>query len=326
MTHLERLLLTLAIIFCSLAAGWSLRRLGDTGIRALSPARIDHLRHWLQTVAIFILIPLSAMLSLWGLPQPEPGLLALPLLGLASYICGGLLALLAARLLKLDRPQTGSFFCCGTFTNIGAVGGLVCLLFLGENSIALVALYRLLEEIYYFSIAFPIARWFGPDNRNQRLNFRAFRPGGMLIAIVCALLLGIALNLLGIYRPAPCSPIASASLLTATIFFLFAIGLTLRISRVWGYIPQSLTMCAIKFAGLPLVIIPLAALAGYGTYESGLPLRTAAILCSMPVAMTALVPPAMFRLDVDLANSCWIVTTCGLVLALPLLMLALPYL
>lgn len=326
MTSLERLLLTLAIIFISLAAGWSFRRLGETTFPIFTPARIDRLRHYLQTFAIFILIPLAAMLSLWGLPQPEPKLLFLPLLGLASYIWGGALALFSGRMLNLDRGQTGSFFCCGTFTNIGAVGGLACLLFLGENSIALVALYRLLEEIYYFSIAFPVAKWFGPDNKNRRLNFRSFKPGAMLIAIVCALLLGIALNLLRVHRPAICSLIASASLLIATIFFLFAIGLTLRIARVWGYIPQSLTMCAIKFAGIPLVIIPLGALAGYGAYESGLPLKAVAILCSMPVAMTALVPPAMFKLDVDLANSCWIVTTCGLILTLPLLMLALPYL
>lgn len=326
MTHLERLLLTLAIIFCSLAAGWAARRLCEAGFLPFSVEKLATLRKRLQTVAIFLLLPFAAMLSLWGLPQPGPALLILPALGLAAYIWGGLLALLAARMLKLNHAQTGSFFCCGTFTNIGAVGGLVCLLFLGENSIALVALYRLLEEIYYFSIAFPVAKWFSPDNLERKLNFRSFRPGGMLAAIVCALFLGIVLNLLGVPEPAACSIIASASMLIATIFFLFAIGLTLQLSSVGRYLPQSLVMCLIKFAGIPLVIIPLGIIAGYGSYESGLPLRTVAILCCMPVAMTALVPPSLFNLDINLANSCWIVSTCGLIFMLPALMALLPFL
>lgn len=325
MSHLSRLLLTLAIIFVSLALGWLCRRLAELGKLPLSPEFLDRLRHSLQTLAIFILLPLSAMLSLWGLPQPEPGLLAMPLLGLVSYIAGGALALLAARMLHLSRIQTGSFFCCGTFTNIGAVGGLVCLLFLGENSIALVALYRLVEEVYYFSVAFPVAKWFGSDCGTP-LNLRAFKFSPILAIILCALLAGIALNLLGAPRPEICGPVASASMLAATVFFLFAIGLTLRLSKLGGYFAPSLAMCAVKFAGIPLLVIPLAALMGYGAYEGGLPLDTAAILCSMPVAMTALVPPALFGLDVDLANACWIFTTLGLALVLPALMWLLPLL
>lgn len=325
MSPVGRLLFTLAVIFTSLAAGWTLRRFSERKKSAFSETALDALRSRLQTVAIFFLLPLSAMLSLWGLPQPEPDLLALPLLGLVSYICGGALALVGARMLGLNRIQTGSFFCCGTFTNIGAVGGLVCLLFLGENSIALVALYRLVEEVYYFSIAFPIAKWYGPDNRDSDISFRAFRLSPVLIIIICALLTGIALNFLKIPRPELCSPIASASMLAATIFFLFAIGLTLRLSRLWGYIRASLAMCAIKFAAIPLIVIPLAASLGFGSYADGLPLKAVAILCSMPVAMTALVPPSLFRLDVDLANACWIFTTAGLIIVLPALMLLLPY-
>lgn len=326
MAHLERLLLTLAVIFSSLAVGWLTRYLADSAKISITEADLAKLRNWLQTVAIFVLLPLAAMLSLWGLPEPEPGLLFLPLLGLVSYIWGGVLSLLVARAMHLKRPETGSFFCCGSFTNIGAVGALVCLLFLGENSIALVALYRIVEELYYFSIAFPIAKAFEAGHTAKLLDFRAFRPSPVLIAIVCALLGGISLNLLKAPRPEICNPIASGCLLIATIFFLYGIGLTLRISRLWGYIPQSLAMCAIKFIGVPLVVIPLAGLVGYGSYENGLPLKTVAILCSMPVAMTALVPPALFNLDVDLANSCWIMTTCGLVVTLPLLIVTLPYL
>lgn len=320
MTPLQRILLTLALIAASMAAGWFTRQLAERGKLPLSTSDLDRLRERLQTFAIFILLPLSAMLSLWGLPNPNPALLALPILGLVSYVVGGILALGASRMLKLDRQQTGSMFCCGTFTNLGAVGGLVCLLLLGENAIALVALYRLTEELYYFGVAFPVAQWYG----NRKAEGRKFRIHPALPPILGALLFGLLLNYAGISRPVGGGTVASAALLCSTIFFLYAIGLTLKITATARYWRQSAAMCCIKFVGIPLVVIPLAQYMGYGYMEGGLPLKSVAILCSMPVAMTALVPPALFKLDVDLANSCWIITTLGLVIVLPWLLALLP--
>lgn len=324
MSHFERFTLTLAIIFLSLAAGWLLRRFWENGYIPLSGPEIATLRLRLQNIAIYALIPGSAMLSLWGLPDPKPELLALPLLGLAAYIWGGSLAIFASRLMKLNRAQTGSMFCCGTFTNIGAIGGLVCLIFLGENSIAIVALYRLFEEIYYFSIAFPISQWFSPDNDNKKFSLKNFTFQPVLAAIIFALCLGFALRLAQVPRPVICSALASGAMIIATVLLLFSIGLTLRLSRIWTFWTQCAIICAIKFIGIPALVIPLAWLMGFGVYENGLPLKSTAVLCSMPVAMTALVPPSLFNLDIDLANACWVFTTAALVIVLPWLLLLLP--
>lgn len=326
MSYYQRLLLTLAIIFASVAVGWLYRRFAEKGLLPVTPPKLDRMRHYLQTCAIFFLFPFSAMLSLWGLPQPRPELLSLPLLGLLSYIAGGALAICASHLLGLSRKQTGSFFCCGTFTNIGAVGGLVCLIFLGEETIALVALYRLMEELYYFSIAFPIAQWFGQAAPGRLPGFKSFRPTPMLGAILLALSMGIVFNLLKIPRPDICNLLASTSVIIATVFFLFSIGLTLQIAHLAGDAGKSAILCLIKFAGIPAIVVPAAWLLGLGQLEGGLPLKTVAVLCSMPVAMTALMPPALFHLDLNLANACWIFSTLGLLVTLPVLLLLLPML
>lgn len=321
MSPLNRILLTLLIIFASLAAGYILAHLA-----AKRPAswqnRLDNLRRGLQSISIFGLLPFSAMLSLWGLPHPSADLLFLPLLGLVAYIWGGGTALFAARLLGMSRKETGSFYCCGTFTNLGAVGALVCLLYLGENSIALVALYRLLEEIYYFGVSFPVARRYGQPSEKARARRLRFDP--VLLVIVAALGLGIALNLGGVRRAEFLGVVASFSMLLATISFLVAIGLTLRISSLPRYWRAGIAICVIKFAAVPLVITPLAFFLGLGSIEGGLPLKAVCALSAMPVAMTALVPPSLFGLDVDLANSCWIYTTLGLVFVLPVLSWVLP--
>jgi len=43
----------------------------------------------------------------------------------------------------------------------------------------------------------------------------------------------------------------------------------------------------------------------------------------MPVAFNALIPPSIYDLDLDLANSCWFFTTALLIIILPLLLILL---
>ena len=206
---MNKLLFTFAVIIVSLVAGYAIQQAARQGRVRLDETALVSLRRRSQWLALFGCIPLSAMLSLWGLPEPEPRLLALPLLGLASWICGSGLAIALGRLLRLDRARAGSLFCCGAFSNIGAVGSLTCVVFLGESAIALVALYRLFEELFFFGIGMPVARWYGSGGKPT---LRAFRPDPMLGAVIGALLCGIALNRLGVPRPAMCGIIASASM------------------------------------------------------------------------------------------------------------------
>jgi predicted permease len=54
-----------------------------------------------------------------------------------------------------------------------------------------------------------------------------------------------------------------------------------------------------------------------------LPLKVVIILSSMPVAFNALIPPSIYDLDLDLANSCWFFTTALLIITLPMLLIVL---
>lgn len=324
MSSLERLLLTFAIIGISLSSGYAVRHV--LGKNAALRGWLDQLRQRLQAVAVFGLLPFAAMLSLWGLPAPGPRLLVLPALGVAAWLLGGILALLCSRWLRLDRRQTGSMYCCGTFANIGAVGSLVCVLFLGENSIALVALYRLCEELFYFSICFPVARWFGSPKLESWPRFHNMRPDPVLGVILLALGSGICLNLLGVPRPGLSNALASNAMILSTILFLFGIGLSLRVASLGAYMRPAAAICIIKFICVPLLITGLGAALGLGRLEHGLPLQVVAVLSSMPVAMTALVPPSLFNLNLDLANACWICSTAALILTLPVLLYLLHFL
>jgi hypothetical protein len=60
-------------------------------------------------------------------------------------------------------------------------------------------------------------------------------------------------------------------------------------------------------------------LLGLGNIEDGLPLKVVLILSSMPVGFTAMVPPTIYDLDIDLSNASWIVTNSALIFVVPML-------
>lgn len=325
---MEKLFLTFGIIFASLGTGYGVQQAVLRG-RLRLPGSLDAVRVRLLRVAMFICLPASAMLSLWGLAAPTAHLLWLPVLGICAWATGGALGVLASRRLRLSREQTGAMFCCGALTNIGAVGGLVCSLFLGEQAIALVALYRMCEEVLFFGIICPVAASFGQSGAAHAFSLRPLlrrlAQDKVLALVIASLALGIGLNAAGVPRFPGAGWLSSAFMVAATVCFLTGIGLGLRLSRLRGYTRQWLSIAAIKFVIQPVWITALAVLAGLGGVDGGLPLRVVFILAAMPVAMNALAPPALFGLDLDLANACWVWTTLSLVLVLPVLLWILPH-
>jgi len=78
-----------------------------------------------------------------------------------------------------------------------------------------------------------------------------------------------------------------------------------------------LMISLVKFVAIPLIAVSTAFALGFGNINEGLPLKVVLIASSMPVAFTALVAASIYDLDLDLANSCWLITTGSLVVVLP---------
>ena len=101
---------------------------------------------------------------------------------------------------------------------------------------------------------------------------------------------------------------------------LISIGLALRFRRVGDYLREGASVAAIKFAMVPLMASTIAWGLGFGSIDGGLPLKVVMILSAMPVAFNALIPPSIYDLDLDLANSCLLITMALLVIVLPALL------
>jgi len=103
------------------------------------------------------------------------------------------------------------------------------------------------------------------------------------------------------------------------MFMLVPIGVAMKFGRVRNFARECVVVSFIKFTLVPLIVSTVAFLLGYGKIEGGLPLKVVIVLSSMPVAFTSLIPVSIYNLNLDIANSCWLVTTFSLILILPLL-------
>ncbi|MCK4240165.1 MAG: hypothetical protein KAX30_00970 [Candidatus Atribacteria bacterium] len=317
----NNLIISLSYIFFGLIVGYIIQQLEQRRIIRL-PISLERLRKLLQKIGLLFFMPISFIGALWIIKIDNIKIAALPFLGIFALLIGGILGLTAAKFLRLKRKDVGSIFTCGSFTNIGSIGALICYLFLGEEGFALVPIYKLFEQVVYYAVGFPIAKSFS-NNVVKKENIiyqlkEVFTDIFVIVALI-SIAIGIFLNLSGIERPVFYKTINAIFIPAGTVVLLVSIGLAMKFGKVKNYIKESIAISIIKFIFVPLIISTIAFFLGYRIIEGGLPLKVVIILSSMPVAFSALIPVSIYDLNLDLANSCWLVTTLSLIVILPLL-------
>ena len=138
-----------------------------------------------------------------------------------------------------------------------------------------------------------------------------------MAAAFSAFFLGLILNLSGIPRPPAFETVTAIFVPLGTFILLASIGLGMRFSSVSSYIQESALVSFIKFLAVPVFGCTLAYIFNLHLLSDGLVFKIVLILTSMPVAFNALVAASIYDLDLDMANSCWLVTTLALVVVLP---------
>jgi len=309
---------SIGIILCGLSLGYVLRLLVEAGIMRL-PLEISTLRKGIQKITIWFLAPVPIIGAIWLIRIDDLRIITLPFIGSAILLIGGLLGWIIGRMGGRSQRQIGALYCCGSFSNIAAMGSLVSYLFIGEEGFAMLTLFKMFEEIVYYGIGFPIARYFGAglkgnESLGERLG-KVFADPFILIALG-ALFTGAVLNLSGIARPAVYEKVIAVFLPAGVFLLLLSIGLGIRFRQI-GYFREVLLVSGIKFVVMPVLACVAAILLGMKSLYGGLPLKAILLGSSMPVAFNAVIASSLYDLDLELANSCWLITTVGMVLVLP---------
>ena len=321
---MAKILFILAISLGSLFAGYLVRRAGLRGERA-NRTWPETLSRRMKIWAIFILNPLPIIDSFWRLPLSTRGIFLLPLLGVLSLLVGGTSAVVLSRLFRIPPKRAASVFTSGMFTNILTFGGLISFVFFGYRGYAFVQLFNMFVSMTYYIIGFPLSREIsiGGKPSLRALSPKALRERPYMFVPIITMAAGLVLNLTGVQRPLVFDWASNALIPIIAGMLGASIGLTLRLSAVGNYRLEIPLIAAIKFIIVPAVIIPLGMAFGLPAVADGLAFKVLVVVSVMPVAFNALVPPAMYGFDLDLANSAWIVTTLSLAAILPVLYLVL---
>ncbi|MCG8687541.1 MAG: hypothetical protein MI892_21885 [Desulfobacterales bacterium] len=315
-----RFIFSIGLVIVGIGIGYLIQRLVNYNKISLP---VEKTRRGLQKAALLFFNPIAILGATWSANIHDIKIAGLPFIGITALISGGLLAFAASGMLNLDKKQTGSFLVCGSFTNIGSLGALFCFLFLGEQGFALVPFYKLFEETFYYAVGFPMAKSFS-DDLSDTPSFltrvkSALSDIFVLVAVTC-IGVGLILNLSGIERPEVYTQINQIFIPVAALLLLISIGMAMRFSSVKTFLKPAITVSAIKFILVPVVVVTLGYMLGLDQIDNGLPLKVILILSSMPVGFIAMVPPTLYKLDVDLANACWLVTNGALLFTIPMLL------
>lgn len=326
-----KFVLSVAIIAWGLAAGQLLRRKARSlpGGEGRAAAAVSVL----QRTALLGINPLVTASAFWGLGSAARELAALPFLGLFALVTGGVLGLVLSAALRHSPKKMGAAFVSASFTNIGNFGGLICFVFFGEGSYVYVSLYKLFEEAYYYLVGYPAAKWFGTrgdssgssradGGKGFLANAMALVRDPYITAYAAAIALGLILRGLGIPRPAVFTQANALLIPLSSLFLVVSVGFRMRFSAVGAYRKECLGIAGIKFLAVPAAVTAAAALAGLRTPETEAAFRVVIVLSSMPPAFNSLIPPTIYGLDSDLANSCWLFCTAALALVIPALLYA----
>jgi len=315
-----KFLYSIGLIFCGLLLGQGIRKRVDTeSIKADVP--VEKYIRFIQKFAILGINPIITLGAFWGVGITNIRFIALPVLGIIAITIGGILGYLVSKQMKHGRKQTGSMFVSSSFTNIGNFGGLICFAFFGELSYAFVSMYKMFEEILYFMVGYPIAKLHGDHDDNNKTKNPVLRiiTDPFIYVYFISITIGLGLNVSGYVRPSIYQNINEILIPLSSILLITSVGFYMKIRAIGSYLKECMAIASIKFIIMPIVIVSIAYLMGLRSISDGLLFKVVIVLSAMPPAFNSLIPPQIYGLDVDLANSSWLFSTGLLIVVVPIL-------
>ncbi|WED23790.1 hypothetical protein L3Q72_21380 [Vibrio sp. JC009] len=270
---------------------------------------------FLGKFTLLAVIPYTIFSSIWQLPKIETQLLFLPLVGLGVILFAGFIGLMAVKLKSLEPRQAGALVSVTGFYNLGALGNLCAFFIFGESGVALVALYKLCEELVYFAGLYPYARRCSEENFTA--GKRSFFSDPIFLAAISAILLGLGFNLSGIPRPEILGDINQYVIPAGSLLMVFSVGLTFNLRGGDRWKKLAIQVSFTRACLSPIIAVVLISLLGLWSVYDGLVAKVCILLSVMPTGFTSTLPTVLYRLDCDLANTFWFHSYMAFFIAFP---------
>jgi predicted permease len=282
--------------------------------------RLQEKSRLLTRVFIIFLTPLITLNAFWSVELRGVQLLTMPLISVGVQALALLPGFLIAKFMHLNGREKGSFIACAMFSNTGpTLGVFLCFILFGDQGLYLASWFITLYLPFYYFVGFPMMSSISGEAEYRIVDaLRDLISNPVSIVPISSMTLGLVLNLAGVARPESLNLFVTkflTYLLTAS--FSFAIGLGLNFRKSFSYVKHSLWISCIKFVYNPLVSLLIMWALGYFQMSYRLPLKVVFVESFMPTAILAVVLSKIFRLNEDLANAAWILSTLIIVPIIP---------
>ena len=291
-----------------------------------------HHRHWVSDNIINKVIRFNvicvytslSLLSFWVLPLSW-NLLLVPLFGMMLVLLPGAIGYgLFARHIEnlLDR---GAFIASAMLANLGTLGGVCAFILYNEQGYAYSQLIGTTQNVLLCIVVFPMAQYYYLKHTAAvRKSSRSHTFREMFFSINQLSLLGMAAGLLlnanGIERPAELGTIFQGLVHVGAWIAMLPVGFLIDFGKVRQYAHAVQTLTLLRFIITPAIFIALTWLMVSDPILRG----TLTILTFCPTAINAVLAAKIYKLNVDITVSSFVITTAAyLLLIFPLLFLCL---
>jgi predicted permease len=275
------LLFQVVIILPFLIGTLSRRRFTDTDAAAKRLIRLN----------LVCVEPFIALWSIWGLALTREMAL-LPLSGVLIVLAGMAAGRGVLSIMPLEGRSRATFLISSSIANHGfTMGGFICYLFFGQRGLGLAALFLSYFLLYVFTVIFPYARL---ASTGEKMDLSMVR--GYLLDLqnmpLFATLLGIALQALGVDRPAVAFPIDLFMVVSVSIYY-FCMGLSFQLSDMLSSNRENAILALLKFMAVPAVAAVCLSFLSIDPQVKGVIL----IQSFMPAAIYSVVASVLFNLE-----------------------------
>ncbi|WP_294160453.1 AEC family transporter [uncultured Selenomonas sp.] len=270
---------------------------------------------------IIIVNTILSLLSFWVLPLSW-SLLLLPLFGFYLVLFpGGVGYLLFARRLA-DYLDRGAYVASAMLANLGTLGGVCAFILYNEQGFAYTQLIGAFQNMLLCLVVFPYAhfcqmkaagREVQHHSRLHDLREMFLTPNQMCLV---GMIVGLTLNACGIERPAAFGPVFQSLVHIGAWSAMLPVGFLLSFGAAKRNLGRIKSLTFLRFVLMPIV-----------TYLIAKPIvadpilrHTIIILSCCPTAINAVLSTRLYKLNVDLAATSFLVTTAAyLVVIFPIL-------
>jgi predicted permease len=247
--------------------------------------------------------------SLW-IARIDRTSVVMPVLSTSGWLLTAAFAWLVSRWLQHPPARRGAFIAAMSQSNNGfTLLGFVALVLFGEAGLAQATYSQAFSAPFLLLFSFPVARSnsplggpagkrFGRVLLDNVLDPRVFLP---LATISC----GLALNLLGVPRPAVVGSVVRRLIYVGTATSGCAVGLLYRGALLSRYWRENVVSFAYRSSLYPLFYAALALLFGLDPLDA----RILILYGLVPSALLANYLAVLFELDTDLTSSVFVVST-----------------